>query len=337
MSAKKHIIPVFVPHIGCRELCVFCNQNRISGSQKPCDRQDILKLLNGIEFEEGREYELAFYGGSFTAIPLSQQIELLETVGEFIADGLISSVRVSTRPDAIDEEKLKILEDYSVKTIELGAQSMNDRVLSLSGRGHSAEAVKTSSKLIKERGFKLGLQMMTGLPGSSDAIDLETTKKIAGLEPDFVRIYPTVIVKGTALEKMFAKGSYREHTVEDAVRICAEIIPVFEEKGIKIIRLGLNPTEDLGESFVLAGAYHPALGELAQSRLMLNIIKDKLRKAVLERDKTLNIYVSPKLLSQAIGQRRENINKLKNEFQIEEIKVVPKKELCGRDIEFAFI
>ncbi len=337
MSAKKHIIPVFVPHIGCRELCVFCNQKNISGSQKPYDRQDILKLLNNTEFKEGREYVLAFYGGSFTAIPISQQVELLDTVRGHIDKGLISSIRVSTRPDAIDDEKLKILKDYSVKTIELGAQSMNDRVLSLSGRGHSAEAVEVSSKLIKESGFKLGLQMMTGLPGSTDECDIETAKKIASLEPDFVRIYPTVIVKGTALERMLEEGSYREHSVEDAVRVCAEIIPVFENKGIKIIRLGLNPTEDLGGNFVLGGAYHPALGELANSRLMLNIIKDMLGKASLEKDKTLNIYVSPKLLSQAIGQKRENIAKLKKEFQIKVIKIIPKKELCGRDIEFAFV
>lgn len=336
MSAKKHIIPVFVPHIGCRELCVFCNQKNISGSQKPYDRQDILKLLNNTEFKEGREYELAFYGGSFTAIPLSQQIELLDTVVGYIDKGLISSIRVSTRPDAIDDEKLKILKDYSVKTIELGAQSMNDRVLSLSGRGHSAEAVVKSSKLIKESGFQLGLQMMTGLPGSTDERDIETARKIASLEPDFVRIYPTVIVKGTALERMLAEGSYREHSVEDAVRVCAEIIPIFEDKGIKIIRLALNPMEDLGENFVLGGAYHPALGELASSRLMLNKIREMLGKTALKKDKTLNIYVSPKLLSQAIGQKRENIAKLKKEFQIKVIKIIPKKELCGREIEFAF-
>lgn len=337
MSAKKDIIPVFVPHIGCKELCVFCNQRKISGSQKPYDRDDILRLLDDAVFEEGREYELAFYGGSFTAIPLPQQIKLLHAVRKHIDKGLISSIRISTRPDAINEEKLKILKDYSVKTIELGAQSMSDRVLSLSGRGHSAEAVIISSELIKKQGFKLGLQMMTGLPGSNDATDIETAKKIASLEPDFVRIYPTVVVKGTALEQMLKEGNYKEHSVEDAVRVCAEIIPVFEKKGIKIIRLGLNPTEDLGENFVIGGAYHPALGELANSRLMLNIVKDMLNKVILEKDKTLKIYVNPKLVSQLIGQRRANIVRLKKEYQIKEIKVIPKNELKGRDIEFAFV
>lgn len=328
---------MFVPHIGCKELCVFCNQKNISGSQKPFSRQDILRLLDGIDFKKDREYELAFYGGSFTAIPLSQQIELLDTIGIYIDKGLISSIRVSTRPDAINEEKLKILKDYSVKTIELGAQSMNDRVLSLSGRGHNAKAVEKSSKLIKEKEFDLGLQMMTGLPGSSDESDIETAKEIADLKPNFVRIYPTVIVKGTELERMWKEGSYVQHSVDDAVRVCAEIIPIFEDEGIKIIRLGLNPTKDLNENFVLGGAYHPALGELAQSRLMLNIMRNKLNKMHIDKNKTLQICVSPKLVSQTVGQRRENISALKKEFEIEKIKIIPNKELCGRDIEFAFV
>lgn len=336
MSAKKHIIPAFVPHIGCRELCVFCNQKNISGFLKPYDREDVLRLLGGVEFECGREYELAFYGGSFTAIPRSRQEELLGAAREYIKSGLLSSIRISTRPDAIDEEKLNMLKDYSVKTIELGAQSMDDRVLSLSGRGHTAEDVSRSAKLIKKHGFSLGLQMMTGLPGSDDSADLETAEKIAALEPDFVRIYPTVIIKGTALELMLREGSYKEHSVEDAVSICARIIPVFEQKGIDIIRLGLNPTEDLRQHYVLGGAYHPALGELAGARLMYDLIKEKLNKKGVRNWRTLNICVRPELVSQTVGHKRENVTRLQNEFNIAKIKVMPKKELRNREIEFAF-
>ena len=215
---------------------------------------------------------MAFYGGSFTAIPVTEQISLFEAAKPYLDDGTISSIRLSTRPDAIDDEVLARLKRYSVQTVELGAQSLCDKVLYLSGRGHTAKEVEDASRLVKEAGFELILQMMTGLPGDTDESCLETAKKIIALKPNGVRIYPTVIVRDTALYDMWKAGKYKEHTVEDAVRVCAKLTKLFDFSGIPIIRMGLNPTEDLSGGDAVGGAYHPALGELVRSRMMLSLI-----------------------------------------------------------------
>lgn len=271
MTARNSIIPVFVPHLGCPNDCVFCNQRRISGHIEPATAQTVKNAIEEAAAltPPGTKRQLAFYGGSFTAIPEARQIELFEAAQPYLADGTISSIRLSTRPDAIDGTVLKRLKKYGVTVIELGAQSMCDRVLELSGRGHDSAAVADSSKLIKAAGFDLILQMMTGLPGDTDESCIETAKKIIDLAPNGVRIYPTVIVRDTVLCDMWRAGTYKEHTVEDAVRVCSKIVPLFNEAGIPIIRMGLNPTEDLSGGDALGGAYHPALGELVHSRIML--------------------------------------------------------------------
>ena len=271
MTARNSIIPVFVPHLGCPNDCVFCNQRRISGHIEPATAQTVKNAIEEAAAltPPGTKRQLAFYGGSFTAIPEARQIELFEAAQPYLADGTISSIRLSTRPDAIDCTVLKRLKKYGVTVIELGAQSMCDRVLELSGRGHDSAAVADSSRLIKAAGFDLILQMMTGLPGDTDESCIETAKKIIDLAPNGVRIYPTVIVRDTVLCDMWRAGTYKEHTVEDAVRVCSKIVPLFNEAGIPIIRMGLNPTEDLSGGDALGGAYHPALGELVHSRIML--------------------------------------------------------------------
>ncbi|MBQ7896406.1 MAG: radical SAM protein, partial [Oscillospiraceae bacterium] len=205
MSARESIIPVFVPHLGCPNNCVFCNQRRISGSQQPATAQTVKDAIQQAAAlpHTGAKRQLAFYGGSFTAIPVDEQRALLAAAKEYIDSGELSSIRLSTRPDAIDAEVLRRLKEYGVETIELGAQSLCNEVLRLSGRGHSAEAVENASRLIKEAGFKLILQMMTGLPGDSIERSIETAEKIIALKPDGVRIYPTVIVKDTALYDMW--------------------------------------------------------------------------------------------------------------------------------------
>ncbi len=321
MTARNSIIPVFVPHLGCPNDCVFCNQRRISGHIEPATAQTVKNAIEEAAAltPKGTKRQLAFYGGSFTAIPEARQIELFEAAQPYLEDGTISSIRLSTRPDAIDAAVLKRLKKYGVEVVELGAQSMCDRVLSLSGRGHDSRAVEDASRLIKAAGFKLILQMMTGLPGDDDESCAESAERIIALEPDGVRIYPTVIVRDTVLCDMWRAGTYKEHTVEDAVRVCARIAPLFDAAGIPIIRMGLNPTEDLSGGDALGGAYHPALGELVRSRIMLQRARTLL--AGTERDSRVTLEVNRADVSKMTGQHRCNVKALMQEFSLRELKI----------------
>ena len=321
MSARASILPVFVPHLGCPHACVFCNQRRITGQLRPADAETVRKIIQDAAAlpQTGAKRQLAFYGGSFTAIDEAQQEELLQAAHEALERGEIDSIRLSTRPDAIDGTVLERLRRYGVETVELGAQSMDDEVLRLSGRGHTAADVKRASEMIKAAGFHLILQMMTGLPGDTPGRCVETAKRIIRLQPDGVRIYPTVIVKDTALCELWRSGQYREHTVEDAVSICAKILPLFEKAGIPVIRLGLNPTEELSGGAAVAGAYHPALGELVKSRILLNQARKLLDGVPAGSRVTLGIG-APRL-SQLIGQKKANILLLRQELSLAKLQV----------------
>ena len=336
MSARQSIIPVFVPHLGCPNDCVFCNQRRISGEEEPASARTVIDAVNAADklLPAGRQRQLAFYGGSFTAIPAGQQTELLNAARECMRDGKISSIRLSTRPDAIDGEALKRLRDYGVETIELGAQSLDDQVLLLSGRGHTAKDVEDASAQIKAAGFRLILQMMTGLPGDTPQKDIETAEKIIALKPDGVRIYPTVIVKDTALYDLWKAGLYSEHTVEDAVSVCAELLPMFEDAGIPVIRLGLNPTDELSSGAAAGGAYHPALGELVRSRIMRN--KACLSLENVPAGSMVILGTTQGKISQLIGQHRANIEYLKASFGLADIKIMP-TDAQGTDIKLISI
>ena len=322
MTARNSIIPVFVPHLGCPNDCVFCNQRRISGHTEPATAQTVRTAIENAAAlsPKGAKRQLAFYGGSFTAIPVAEQTALFEAAKPYLDDGTISSIRLSTRPDAIDPETLVRLKKYSVQTVELGAQSLCDKVLWLSNRGHTAKEVEDAARLVKQAGFELILQMMTGLPGDTDESCVETAKKIIALRPNGVRIYPTVIVRDTELYDMWKAGTYKEHTVSDAVRVCAKITRLFDEAGIPIIRMGLNPTEDLSGGDAVGGAYHPALGELVRSRMMLD-------KAVqlldgIEPDKHVVLGVNRSDVSKMIGQHRCNAEALKSQFKLKSIKIM---------------
>ena len=326
MSARESIIPVFVPHLGCPNNCVFCNQRRISGSQQPATAETVREEIQQAAalLPKGAKRQLAFYGGSFTAIPVADQIALLSVAKEYIDSGELSSVRLSTRPDAIDEEILCRLKFYGVETIELGAQSLCDEVLRLSGRGHSAESVANASRLIKQAGFKLILQMMTGLPGDSLERSIETAERIISLNPDGVRIYPTVIVRDTALYDMWQEEKYKEHSVEDAVKVCAKLLPMFEKANIPVIRLGLNPTEELSGGAAAGGAYHPALGELVKSRIMFEKACELMRG--IEPGSKVVLSVHPSKISQMTGQKRANVDSLCTEFKLSGLKITGNAE-----------
>ena len=326
MSARACILPVFVPHLGCPHACVFCNQRRISGALAPATAEDVKNsIAEAAAFlPKGGKRQLAFYGGSFTAIPAEEQEALLSAAKEALDRGEIDVIRLSTRPDAIDAVVLDRLRTYGVETVELGAQSMDDRVLRLSERGHTAADVEKAAELVKSAGFRLILQMMTGLPGATDETDTETARRLIALGPDGVRIYPTVIVCDTALYDMWQAGSYREHTVEDAVRVCAKIVPLFEAAGIPVIRLGLNPTEELSGGAAAGGAYHPALGELVKSRILLE--KAHAMLAGTAPGSRVVIEVGRGRTSQMAGQHRENLRRLQEAFSLKGIRICERPE-----------
>ena len=245
---KQYIIPIFVPHLGCPNDCIFCNQKSISGQKKNMTKEEAKKIidehLKSIENEDA-QIEIAFFGGSFTAIEPEKQEELLQVAYEYIKNGKVDSIRISTRPDCIDKSILKRLKKYKVKTIELGVQSANDYILKTSNRGHTFEDVKRASKMIRWNGFKLGHQMMVGLPESTKIDEINTAKALIKLKPKMVRIYPVLVVKNTKLEEEYKKENYEPLPLVQAVEICKELVRMFADKNIDVIRIGLQNTDEI--------------------------------------------------------------------------------------------
>ena len=304
---KHSNISIFIPHVGCPHQCSFCDQRTISGAQHLPDGSEVReicsKALDEVKFPENTE--IAFFGGSFTAIPRDYMLELLTAASEFTGEGRFRGVRCSTRPDCIDREVLDILKKYGVTSIELGAQSMDDEVLAANERGHTAEDVEKASRLIKEYGFELGLQIMTGLYKSSPEKDMDTFLRAAELYPDTLRIYPVVVLKGTRLAELYESGEYVLEPFERMTELCGEMLRLAEEKGIRVIKCGLHASEFV-EHDMVAGYYHPAFRELCESRIYLQ----KLIKMA-EGFSLLRVAVPAKDISKAVGQKRSNILRMK--------------------------
>lgn len=303
---KHSNISIFIPHVGCPNKCSFCNQHTISGTQKSPTADDVFRIctqaLNEIRSPENTE--IAFFGGSFTAIPRGYMLELLETAVQFVGEGKFNGIRVSTRPDCIDDEVLEILKHYGVTAIELGTQSMNDDVLRLNDRGHTAEDVYRASRLIREYGFELGLQMMVGLYGSTTDNELGTIFDIVGIHPDTVRIYPVVILKNTRLAELLESGEYKPFEFDEVLEICSAALELFENVGIKVIKCGLHASEFV-ENDMAGGFYHPAFRELCESR----IYRKKTEEFISQHKSQNNIYkvaVNPSCISKAVGHKRSN-------------------------------
>ena len=314
-KANRHSnISVFIPHNGCPHRCAFCNQRTISGAARQPTADDVRRAVHTALASprfEGANAEIAFFGGSFTAIHREYMTELLEAAHEFIADGKVAGIRVSTRPDAIDDDVLKILKKYGVTSIEVGAQSMKDEVLRLNRRGHTAQDVVDASHLIKQYGFSLGLQMMTGLYGDDNVGARYTARQLAALRPDTVRIYPTVVLEGTELAEKMRTGEYLPQGYEEAAKLCAQLLRFFEQKRIKVIKLGLHASDGV-EGSMVGGAYHPAFRELCEGILYYNLIRQTLREKYPDGG-NFTVYVPTAELSKATGQKKSNMIKLAEE------------------------
>ena len=321
---KQYIIPIFVPHLGCPNDCIFCNQKSISGQKKSMTKEEAKNIIDNYLAsinKEDAEIEIAFFGGSFTAIEKEKQEELLKVAYEYVKEGKVESIRISTRPDCIDKETLKRLKKYKVKTKELGVQSANDYILKRANRGHTFKDVKKASKLIRWYGFKLGHQMMVGLPESTRIDEVNTAKQLIKLKPNMVRIYPVLVVKNTKLEKEYEEGKYQPLSVVQAVEICKEIVRLFADKKIDIIRVGLQNTEEISDpknkqSDVVAGPYHPAFRQLVESAMWYDAIVGKIKKLNVK-VKEVEVTVNPIDANNVIGHKKENVLKLKDTYDVD--------------------
>ena len=297
-------ISVFIPHMGCPNACSFCNQRTISSTAhapSPDEAEDIIRgAYEYMSPEKRRNTEIAFFGGSFTAIDREYMISLLERADRYITcENGFCGIRISTRPDCIDEEILMLLKKYHVTAIELGAQSMNDRVLEMNMRGHTSEDVRRSAAMIKSYGFELGLQMMVGLYGSSPTDELYTMNKIVRCAPATARIYPVAVLEGTKLAELYKEGKYVLYPFDECVKLCAEIYSTFVKNNIRVIRIGLH-AEDGVEQNAVAGFYHPAFGEIVRTEIIRKIIEENLTE-----DENL-CEAPPRLTSSLSGYKRSN-------------------------------
>ncbi len=336
----RHInIPIFIPHLGCPNMCVFCNQRSISGkinfdiSRVENEIEESLSTTNGEDF-----VEIAFFGGSFTGIDRKLMCDLLSIAQKYIDEGRASSIRLSTRPDYIDDEILDILSSYSVGTIELGLQSMDDEVLQKTKRGHTAKCAENACKMIKERGFSLIGQMMIGLPSSTVEKEIYTAKKLCEMGADGARIYPTVVFYQTELCDMMQSGVYAALSNEDAVERTKEALKIFVENDVPCIRVGLQSGENLSdETHVAGGANHSAIGEMAMSALYFDKICEELDKIDIEKmPQNINILCAKGEISKIVGQKRKNIEKICQKYAIKRAKVLEKNELLSYNIIIDF-
>ncbi len=318
MSKKNFIVPIFVPHKGCPYNCIFCNQNRITGQVKDLTSKDIDNIIKScLETIKvgGANVEIAFFGGSFTAIPVEEQNIYLSVANKYLRNGDINAIRLSTRPDYINKDILLNLKKYGASIVELGVQTMDEEVLKNSGRGHEISDTINAVKLLKEEGFIVGTQLMVGLPGDNKDKCLDTARKIVELKPDFSRIYPSLVIKDTYMEKMYEMDKYIPLRLEEAVDICKDMLIILESNSIYVIRIGLQPTVEIqpGKSIV-AGPYHPSFRQLVDSEIYKDMIISVLDSCNSGLYSDVYIYFNPLDYSNVIGQKKSNLHFLNKKY-----------------------
>ncbi|MDY7032011.1 MAG: radical SAM protein [Thermodesulfobacteriota bacterium] len=337
---RRLIIPLFVPHLGCPHQCIFCNQQRISGTSDHMMTPDLLEKTVMLHQKtrggkRRKNAQIAFFGGSFTGLETRIQKSLLSKAYDFVRDGTVESIRISTRPDYIHSDIVQFLKSYMVRTIELGVQSMVDSVLMLSNRGHSSFHVKRAVTMIKDHELEVGLQIMPGLPGDTNEHIMYTVDKIIEMKPDFVRIYPTLVIKDTPLEQIFLNEEYTPMTLNEAVDVCKEALLKFEDAHIPVARLGLQPTLELDkEGAVVAGPYHPAFRHLVESSFFFDMAEILIKNTSLYEGRFI-FKVNPKDYSYFCGQKNENLLKLREKYGLKDVMVVPETSVKRRNLELS--
>jgi histone acetyltransferase (RNA polymerase elongator complex component) len=322
---KRFIIPIFIPHEGCRFRCVFCDQYSVTGMPKspvtPAEIRDTVQRYLRTSPGWKRERELAFFGGSFTALSEQRQEELLTVGAELIAAGAVDSLRVSTRPDSVDEKVMDRLRRYGVRTVEIGIQSMDDGVLRASRRGHTVSDSIRAAALFSGCGIEWVAQVLPGLPGDTDETMRRTAEEVAELSPDGVRIYPAVVLAGTEMERLYNDGIYAPLSLDHTLELLKDMIDVYERRSIPVLRIGLCPSIEL-EHRIVAGPYHPALGTLAYEARMLETMIGAVRTDCRTYD-TIVIRVHPRDVSRAVGRGRSSIMGLEQSYPGKRFEVVP--------------
>ncbi|MBE7048319.1 MAG: radical SAM protein [Ruminococcaceae bacterium] len=330
MVENKHkTIPIFVPHWGCPGSCIFCDQKRITGQREEMTPERAAAIIkDALQYRRpGEHWEIGFFGGSFTGIPIQQQEALLKVAQEAVQAGKVEGIRLSTRPDYINSEVLTRLMRFGVSTVELGAQSMDDEVLLTCQRGHTAYQTVCAAQMIQECGLNLGLQMMVGLPGDTPEITMKTAQAFAEMHPACVRIYPTLVIRGTGLSNLYRAGSYTPLTLEKAVEQCSRLYRFFTENKIEVIRMGLL---QMNAKDVLAGPCHPAFGEMVLSAACYEQLAEKMRNFL---GKQVRIHVNPRYVSVLHGQKKVNIKRLISYFQLHGIQIVQDPNLTWGEFE----
>lgn len=311
---KHYNIPIFISHFGCPNDCVFCNQKKINGRETDVSLEDVENIIETYlkTLPKKSKKEVAFFGGTFTGISFDLQKKYLEVVNKYIKLNLIDGIRLSTRPDYIDKKIIDLLVEFNVTTVELGVQSLDENVLKQSHRFYPVEKVYEASKMIKDAGIQLGIQLMLGLPGSTSESDYNSAKKVVEIGPDIARIYPTLIIKETEMAEMFKEGTYKPLTIEEAVNSCKKIYSLLEYNDINVVRVGLQPTEELNDSEnVLGGPYHPAFRELVEGEIYFDFLtRDRFSNSNLE------IEVNEKNVSKIVGMKKINKDRLGKRFNL---------------------
>ncbi|MCW5211571.1 radical SAM protein [Desulfobulbus sp. TB] len=305
------VIPIFIPHEGCPHCCVFCNQRRISGyREKPVTAEAVQAIVQTWLERKGAKrglVQVAFYGGSFTGLPQERQKELLEILTPFLEQGKVQELRLSTRPDYIDQERVALLQGYQVSIVELGVQSMQDQVLALAKRGHTAADVVQAVPLLRQAGMEIGIQLMLGLPGDTHITLRQTVEQAIALNPDFVRIYPLLVMQQSELAEQYKRGEYVPLSLEKAVVLAAWMKERFDQAGIRVVRMGLQAGPEL-EASLLAGPWHPAFGELVASRLMLQQTRRLLTQIPVQ--KSVQLCINDRDQSVFRGMKSINVKRL---------------------------
>lgn len=326
---NPYIIPIFIPHYGCPQKCIFCNQIHITGRDCPSLSAPwvvaaIREGLNRKRKSSRTETQVAFYGGTFTGLDSSLQEEILSAVLPFWEEGKVHSIRLSTRPDYIDPERISVLKRYPVKTVEVGIQSMSDDVLLRTRRGHNSMDNLRAVRLLKEARFQVGAQIMIGLPGEDQGSLLSTLEPLFTQKPDFVRIYPVLVLKATVLASLYRAGSYRPLTLSRAVELCRDLFVLCRERGITVIRMGLQADAVLEENIV-AGPYHPAFGQMVLAEVLKKEILKKLQD--FRGSGAVKIRVSPSAVSLLMGFKKRVLNDLRSESRISSLKILTDQRL----------